>query len=240
MMFSVIVATLLRPSLQDLLNSLKRQTLERKEWELITWDSGFNEYDARNQASKEARGQWLAFTDDDCVAPSDWLESAYNFLQDPKNSDTVALTGPLEGDLWGHGKVMRLEKPNWYVGANLFVRKDAFDSLGRFESDWGLSPPPRGWRSDSDLGFRIEDKFGKKTCKFSSDILVYHPRSMQSVWQPEVEHLFYLRHRTKCLERFVPVDPRLCQFILQRNIETDMQTRDYIKRNLEALSQVTN
>ena len=130
---------------------------------------------------------------------------------------------------------MRLEKPNWYVGANLFVRKAVFDSLGGFESDWGLSPPPKGWRIDSDLGFRIEEKFGKESCKFSNDTIVYHPHSMQSIWQPEVERLFFLRHRAKCLERFIPVDPRLCQFVLSNNIETEESTRIYIQRNLDSL-----
>lgn len=94
------------------------------------------------------------------------------------------LTGPLEGDLWGHGSNIRLEKPNCYVGANLFVRKDIFESLNGFESDWGLEPPPKGWRSDSDLGFRIEDRFGIENRKFSNELVVYHLNSMQSVWQP--------------------------------------------------------
>ena len=239
MMFSVIVATLRRPSLQDLLKSLQRQTLDRSEWELITWDAGFNEYDARNQASKVAQGQWLAFIDDDCVASLTWLESAFKSLRDAKEQHIAALTGALEGDLWGHGQIMRLEKPNWYVGANLFVRKDIFESLNGFESDWGLNPPPKGWRSDSDLGFRIEDKFGIGSCKFSNELLVHHPNSMQSVWQPVVERLFYLRHRKKCLERFIPIDPRLCQFVLHANIESDEATRQYIKQRLESMPVLT-
>jgi Glycosyl transferase family 2 len=238
--FSVIVATLRRPSLFDLLKSLAKQTLDRSEWELITWDGGVNEYDARNQAAKVAKGKWLAFTDDDCIAAPTWLESASKFLQKQENQGVVCLSGPLEGDLWGHGTDFRLEKPHWYIGANMFVLKEAFDSLGGFETDWGLCPAPRGWRSDSDLGFRMEDKFGIEKCKFSKDTLVIHPRSMQSVWQPEVERLFYLRHKAKCLERFAPVDPRMCQFILQQNIETNERTKGYIKEQLSHLTKVTN
>jgi glycosyltransferase involved in cell wall biosynthesis len=233
--FSVIVATLRRPSLLDLLKSLTKQTLDRSEWELITWDGGVNEYDARNQAAKVAKGNWLAFTDDDCIASPTWLESASKFLQIQENQGAVCLSGPLEGDLWGHGTDFRLEKPHWYIGANLFVLKEAFDSLGGFETDWGLSLAPRGWRSDSDLGFRLEDKFGIEKCKFSKETIVFHPRSMQSVWQPEVERLFYLRHKEKCLERFVPVDPRLCQFVLRGNIETDQTKRRYIEEKLGGL-----
>jgi glycosyltransferase involved in cell wall biosynthesis len=238
--FSVIVATLRRPSLLELLKSLEKQTLDRSEWELIIWDAGFNEYDARNQAAKVAQGKWLVFTDDDCIVSPTWLQSASKFLQKQENQDAVSLSGPLEGDLWGHGTRIRLEKPHWYMGANLFVFKEAFDSLGGFETDWGLSPAPRGWRSDSDLGFRLEDKFGIEKCKSSTNTLVFHPRSMQSVWQPEVERLFYLRHRAKCLERFAPVDPRMCQFILQQNIETDKRTKDYLIEQLSQLSKLTN
>lgn len=97
--FSVIVAALRRPSLLELLKSLEKQTLDKSEWKLITWDSGFNEYDARNQAAKVAGGTWLAFTDDDCIVSTMWLESVYRYLQDPDNCDSVLLAGPLEGDL---------------------------------------------------------------------------------------------------------------------------------------------
>ncbi len=220
MRFSVIVATLMRPSLQELLRSLKVQTLNRSEWELLTWTGGFNEYDARNQAARIARSEWLCFVDDDCIAAPNWLESADKVLCESKN-EIVCISGALEGDLWGKGQTMRLAEKGWYPGANLFVKKTAFDEIEGFETDWGLSPRPKGWRGDTDLGFRLEDRFGEDACVFSNDVLVYHPRPMQSIWQPDVERLFYLRHRGKCLERFAPIDPRLCQFVIKNNIESD-------------------
>jgi hypothetical protein len=84
-------------------------------------------------------------------------------------------------------------------------------------------------------GFKLEDKFGMEKCKSSTDTLVFHPRSMQTVWQPEVERLFYVRHRKKCLERFILVDQRLCQFVLQEKLETDESPRHYIMQSLESV-----
>ena len=36
---------------------------------------------ARNAGAREARGIWIAFTDDDCVVPGDWLERALRAME---------------------------------------------------------------------------------------------------------------------------------------------------------------
>jgi glycosyltransferase involved in cell wall biosynthesis len=221
MKFSIIIPTLIRPTLRDTLIAVENQTLELdRDYEVIVWSSGRNEYDARNMAAKVAEGEILAFVDDDAYPARDWLENALKHFQQEK---LMVLTGPVEGNLYGQG-IIRISNPGWYIGTNMFVRKDAFFELGGFEVDWGLNPCPRGWRSDSDLGFRAEDRFGAESCRHYEDVIVYHPGKMQSVWDPRVEEKFYLRHRSKVLERFVHVDPRLCQYLLHNQIEKDPET----------------
>ena len=229
MKVAVIVATLGRPSLQVCLDALKAQTLKRAEgWGLLTWTGGPNEYAARNEAAKEAGLQGaeiLAFTDDDCVPPPDWLEKGLaHFQADP---ELKLLTGPLEGDMWNQGW-MKLDKVGWFVGANIWVRKSAFDEVGGFEALWGLDPPPRGWRGDTDLGWRMIDRFGERAYLHAPDVRMVHPKSMQSQFDSRVEEKFYLRWRRKCIEEFCPVDPRLDQFVVQQKIETAPEIVDYL------------
>jgi intein/homing endonuclease len=158
--FTVIIATLNRPTLRDTLNSLRRQTF--RDFEVITWTGGVNEYEARNLAAEKAKGEVLAFIDDDAYAHREWLKNAYRYLQNP---EVYVLTGPVEGDCFGWGVWLRLSHKYWSIGTNMFVRKWVFREVGGFEVDWGLKPPPKGWRSDSvgkDTPILIRQKDGVK------------------------------------------------------------------------------
>ncbi|MEM4154987.1 MAG: glycosyltransferase [Candidatus Caldarchaeum sp.] len=225
--FSVIIATLglaRRPTLRETLRCLQQQTF--KDFEVITDDSGPNEYAARNNATQKARGEVLAFTDDDTTPPADWLEKAYGYFA--SNPSLKALTGPVSGDVFGWGREIRVSHPMWGIGNNLFIRSTAFKEVGGFDAFWGLNPPPRGWRADTDILWRVVDRFGVESYIHSKDVEMVHPRSMQSVWDPRVEAQFYLRHRSKVLRYIAPYDPRICQFITVNNLEKDPRVLRYL------------
>jgi hypothetical protein len=210
--FSVIVATLLRPSYPALVASLRRQTFA--DFELVARADvgpGVNEYVARNRAVAQATGEVLVFLDDDATARPDHLARLDRAFRE--RPGLVAVSGALRGDMWGQG-VQDLDKKGWWVGANLAIRADVFRELGGFEESWGLPEVPRGWRADTDIGWRIEDHY-PGWWVHDGTLVVDHPGPMGSVWQPQVEGVFFRRHRARCLERFVPVDPRLQQFLLE-------------------------
>ncbi len=94
MFISVIIPTLGRESLKSCLQSLKEQAYPPDQFEVIVVNDGehtdvaklvsgygFQYYSqkhqgpavARNNGAKMARGEILAFTDDDCRVPTDWL-----------------------------------------------------------------------------------------------------------------------------------------------------------------------
>ena len=233
--FSVIIATLgvaKRPSLREALRSLRSQTF--RDFEVLTDDSPPNEYVARNKCARRARGEVLAFMDDDCVAPVDWLQKAYKYFSE--NSNLQVLTGPVEGDLYGWGRWIRVSQPFWGIGCNLFIRKKAFLEVGGFEEDWGLKQPTRGWRADSDILYRLIDRFGVESYVHAEDVVMTHPQIMKSSFIPEVEERFYLRHRDKILKWIAPYDPRLCMFILATGIEKDENIKELLRRyRVEAL-----
>jgi len=225
---TVIVATLGRPSLLRTLDCIKAQTMpgRGKDWFLFSWTGGVNEYVARNQATEASpEVEVFAFTDDDAEPPPDWLENGVrHFEEDPQ---LMLLTGPIEGDMWGQGW-MKLDKAMWFVGANIMVRRSAFEKVGGFDATWGLNPPPRGWRGDTDLGLRIIKEFGEKAYGHFPDVRMVHPKSMQSQWDQRVEAEFYKRWRQFCLENFAPVDPRMCQFVVQQGVETAPEIVEYL------------
>jgi glycosyltransferase involved in cell wall biosynthesis len=219
-MFSLIVATLLRPSYSVLLSSVRSQTY--RNFEFHGRSDPPNEYVARNRAANEARGDYLVFTDDDCVLRQDHLAKLARAIR--LSDYPAALGGPLHGNMWGVG-AMDLNEPSWGVGANMVIRRETFLKLHGFKEDWGLGHPVRGWRADTDMWWRIED-LGPGAIAWVPDLVVDHPGLMGSQFIPEVEDVFVRAWKTRVIERFIPVDPRLQQFLLQTQ---DLTVAEYRK-----------
>jgi len=216
--FSVIIATLNRPTLQTTLKSLYAQTYQNFEIKIGIMPE-VNEYECRNRLAKESTGDVLAIIDDDAYADKRWLEIANKIFS--KSSALIA-TGAVIGNLLGQGE-MTLDRKYWGVGTNMFIRRKTLEEIGGFETNWGLEKA-RGWRGDTDILWRILEKYGEDSYVHSSELIVYHPNPFQSQWDPKVEVRFYQRWREKCVKYFVPYDPRLCQVILA--VENDEK---YIK-----------
>jgi len=209
-LFTVVCATLLRPSYAQLAWSVHAQSFRDFEFS-ARHEPDVNEYVSRNRAARAARGRYLVFCDDDAQLRLDHLKRLAEAISG--NDDPPALGGPLQGNMWGQGTVL-LNEPTWGVGANMCFRADAFAELGGFEEDWGLGHPVKGWRSDTDLWWRTEEKYlGGPT--WLPNLIVDHPGTMGATWQPEVEDVFFRRWRQKAIARFVPVDARLQQFLLE-------------------------
>ena len=208
-LFTVVCATLLRPSYAQLAWSVWDQSFRDFEFH-ARCEPEVNEYVSRNRAAREARGRYLVFCDDDALLQRDHLARLAQAIE--RNDSPPALGGPLQGNMWGTG-TMLLNEPSWGVGANMVFRKDVFDDLGGFEEDWGLGHPTKGWRADTDLWWKVEDRFvGGPT--WLPNLIVIHPGPMGATWQPDVEGVFFRRWRKRTIARFVPVDPRLQQFLL--------------------------
>ncbi len=146
---------------------------------------------ARNRAWKEARGEWVAYLDDDVIVDAGWFDGFREALRE--NPDAVAVTGlvaPLtlatEAQIifeyrggFRHGcdtHRYRAELPgnDCYpcgsgllgVGANMAYRRDTLQKLGGFDEalDTGAPLPGGG---DLDMFYRVVHSGG---------ILVYEPR----------------------------------------------------------------
>jgi cellulose synthase/poly-beta-1,6-N-acetylglucosamine synthase-like glycosyltransferase len=141
----------------------------------------------RDIGSKNAKGEILAFLDDDAYPRSDWLKNAVRHFENP---DIGAIGGPAvtpaDDSIWqkASGAVFaswlasgkydyryiprNSREVDDYPSVNLIVKKDIFNKAGGFDSNY--------WPGeDTKLCLDITKKLGKKII-YDPDVLVYHHR----------------------------------------------------------------
>jgi len=107
---------------------------------------------ARNRGWHAARGDIVAFTDDDTVAETGWLQKGHQAFEDGVDAVWGRIHMPLNGD----GKPTDYERDARnlesaeFVTANCFVRKRVLERVGGFDERFRFA-----WREDSDLYFNL-------------------------------------------------------------------------------------
>lgn len=119
---------------------------------------------ARNRGIAEARGEVVAFTDDDCVVDPRWLDGLGDPFDDPLVMAATGYAGPLEMEtraqylFEAHGGFQRHPERVVFdgsssspiivaatagAGANSLFRRSVFDEVGPFAEDLGPGTPAR-------------------------------------------------------------------------------------------------
>ncbi len=154
---SVVVPTVGRPSLADLLDRLRPQLDNAPvPVELILVDDAERRGPAatRNRGWRTARHPWVAFLDDDVLPAPNWLDRLVADLDQPPDVGGVQgrvtvprPAGPADGD-WA-ANTAGLEEAVWAT-ADMAYRRAALASVGGFDERF-----PRAYREDADLAYRI-------------------------------------------------------------------------------------
>ena len=126
---------------------------------------------ARNRAINEARGEYLAYIDDDAIADKKWVESILNcFTQ----TDADVVGGPVKSfidtekiprfydaknhDFYCGNERKRLQPPNFsfgFSGCNTCFKKSLFYELGNYLTDFGMIGNKQRMGEDSEMGYRL-------------------------------------------------------------------------------------
>jgi len=166
----VVIPTFRRPvALAACLESLERQTLPARSIEVVDdseTDQGPGK--TRNIGWRRGSGKFVAFIDDDCIAPENWIEVIQSIME----TESV---GGIEGAMTTTnlaGEKMDFNPPNrfkWdrFKTANMVVRRDALEQVGGFDERYYLH------REDTDLAWRIIDAGHRMV--WAPDCVVHHP-----------------------------------------------------------------
>jgi GT2 family glycosyltransferase len=121
---------------------------------------------ARNVGVGATRAPLVAFTDDDCRVPDDWVSRVERVFDDDEEAGMVFGSVAVPDDLPSGGYVPGFEParreyqhgwpPNdstWGIGANMVVRRRVFDELGTFDPMLGAGAKFAG-AEETDLTIR--------------------------------------------------------------------------------------
>jgi len=143
----------------------------------VTKELRVGAYAARNKGVAEAAGEILAFTDSDCIPTPTWLERGVAAL---KTSSSDGAAGGVEFTFIGAranpfeyvdsvnklAQETYVTKLGFAATANFFVRKQAVDELGGFDSNL---------RSGGDYEFGQRFTASGRELIYAGDAIVQHP-----------------------------------------------------------------
>jgi GT2 family glycosyltransferase len=235
MMISVVVPTCHRPDL--LSRCLERlapgtQTLPADQYEVLVTDDGVETAERllaerfpwakwgagprrgpaanRNAGAKRAAGEWIAFTDDDCVPDANWLKTFADAVHpgcrayEGKTTWEAGITTPLD-----HSPVNYDGGCFW--SCNILMHRDLFFALGGFDEAF-----PYPYFEDADLRDRIVAS--GETFEWVPGAVVDHPpRPWAPGWKLGRYHESWVYHWYKS-GRTTIASPRLLVIILQARI----------------------
>ncbi|HEX2915915.1 MAG TPA: glycosyltransferase [Chloroflexia bacterium] len=126
---------------------------------------------ARNVGWRAARGEFIAFTDDDCIPDSRWLQAGLEaFGEDEEilgvSGKVIIPLPPVPTDYeYNYNGLSQSQ----FVTASCFYRRRFLEKVGGFDEQFELP-----WREDSDLFFRLL-KLGEGKVVRAPEALVVHP-----------------------------------------------------------------
>ncbi|MBT3641763.1 MAG: glycosyltransferase [Euryarchaeota archaeon] len=195
----VVIPTFRRPAkLAKCLESLSKQTVSPNSIEVI--DDSETDYGpgiSRNIGWKRGNADAVAFLDDDCIAPENWIETIQEILENPD-------IGGIEGAMTTQdslGNTISYNPPNrfkWdrFKTANLIIRREALEIVNGFDERYFLH------REDTDLAWKVID--AGYSIVWSSKCIMHHPEPLGSMGiyapYPRSEQLLYRCNPKKYVE----------------------------------------
>jgi glycosyltransferase involved in cell wall biosynthesis len=123
---------------------------------------------ARNAGWRAARGEIIAFTDDDCVSARSWLRAGLDAFLEGVEGAWGQIIVPLPESPTDFERETAGLRHAEFATANCFYRRSAIRAIGGFDERFQLA-----WREDSDLFFTLLDR--RSPLVYAPGALVIHP-----------------------------------------------------------------
>lgn len=151
----------------------------------------------RNAGFQAARGRYIAYIDDDCTVPKEWLNIARDVIE---RAAPALFGGPYQPfynspkprwyrDSYGAydgGPVARLLGRNEYLsGTNLFIRGELLKQLSGFNIDVGMVGDRLGYGEETAFQRRIRNAYPEEVIYYEPRLTVFHlvrSEKMTLVW----------------------------------------------------------
>ena len=138
----VVIPTFRRPDLLSrCLKSLNEQTVAPQSIEVVDdSETDFGPGISRNIGWKRGNADIVAFLDDDCVAPSNWIETILKIFE--KNNFIGGIEGAITtedemGNIVSHNPPTRF-KWDRFKTANLMIKREVLEEVGGFDERYHL------------------------------------------------------------------------------------------------------
>ena len=144
---------------------------------------------ARNKGYLKSKGEYVAYIDDECILPQDWLANAFEII---KSSRPAFLGGPFLGkyipgssskwfkESFGDSHMLQYDLPNGEIknrylsGGNLFVRRDVFEKVGVFDTTLGMSGNQINYGEEDELQMRFVNAFPNEVVWYDDSVFLWH------------------------------------------------------------------
>jgi glycosyltransferase involved in cell wall biosynthesis len=152
----------------DATERVAREFMKRHANCRITYEDMQGLSHARNRGFKEARGKYVAYTDDDAKASPNWVEEMLAFIE--RNPDVEVFGGPyyeyslqqlpewLPSQIRSHtlGDIEHELNPDeWLHGCNMVFTKSILERYGGFKPAFGMNGKTIGYGEETELLLRI-------------------------------------------------------------------------------------
>lgn len=221
MELSVIICTYNRSKfLNSSIGSLLNQNADRKHYEILVVDNNSDDdtaavvrsftnegvqyvfekkqglSNARNRGWQEAKGEYIAYIDDDAKADADWISRLLDIINSV-HPRPIAIGGPVYA--W-----YEIDPPFWFLekyvtqdigrktgfvegrvgfqGPNMVFHKELFNNYGGFRTDLGMIGNKMGMGEETEICSRFYKK--NPYFYFDSALKVYHwvPKEKMKLW----------------------------------------------------------
>jgi glycosyltransferase involved in cell wall biosynthesis len=149
---------------------------------------------ARNAGWRSARGEIIAFTDDDCIPGPGWLAAGVAAFAPDIDAATGRVVVPLPEDPTDYQRNESGLEGARFVTANCFVRRATLEAIGGFDERFTAA-----WREDSDLHFSLL-RAGRRIVSARGAVVVHPVRpapwgiSLRQQRKSTFDALLYKKH----------------------------------------------